>query len=41
MFDEHKVDETNYRRKLKASWEAYPKFVCASLSVIPKTILEN
>jgi hypothetical protein len=36
MFDEHKVDETNYRRKPKAFKEAYPKFVYASIYVIPK-----
>jgi hypothetical protein len=26
LFDEHKADEANYRRKLKAYMEAYPKF---------------
>jgi len=36
MFDEHKVDETNNRRKPKAFKEAYPKFVYASIYVIPK-----
>jgi hypothetical protein len=37
MFDEHKVDERNYRRKPKAYKKAYPKFVYAYLFVIPKT----
>jgi hypothetical protein len=26
LFDEHKVDETNYKKRLKAYKEAYPKF---------------
>jgi hypothetical protein len=26
LFDEHKVDETNYRRKLKAYQETYIEF---------------
>jgi hypothetical protein len=36
MFDEHKVGETNYRRKPKAFKEAYPKFVYAFIYVISK-----
>jgi hypothetical protein len=26
LFNEHKANETNYRKKLKAYQEAYPKF---------------
>jgi hypothetical protein len=36
LFDEHKVDEASYKRKLKAYSEAYSKFVYASPSIIPK-----
>jgi hypothetical protein len=36
MFDEHKVNETNYKKKPKAFREAHPKFVYASIFIIPK-----
>jgi hypothetical protein len=34
LFDEHKVDETSYRRRLKAYMEAYPEFKYDSPFVI-------
>jgi hypothetical protein len=37
LFNEHKVDEASYRRKLKAYWEAYPEFRYDS----PSTTLED
>jgi hypothetical protein len=37
LFDEHKVDEANYRRKLKAYQEAYLNFLYES----PFTTLED
>ncbi len=36
MFDEHKVDEASYKRKLKAYQETYIKFSYDSPSITPK-----
>jgi len=36
MFDKHKANEANYRRKLKSCIEAYLKFRYESPFVIPK-----
>jgi hypothetical protein len=36
LFDEHKVDEANYRKKLKSYQETYIKFSYDSPFITPK-----